>query len=110
QRRPGTILVPLPKGSADTLRVAVSYHGAVDDGLIVRTDSAGRWTGFGDNGPNRGRNWIPSIDHPSDKATVTWRVRAPESRIVIANGALVERRALNDGTAMTVWRESRPVP
>ena len=43
----------------------------VEDGLIVRTDSAGRWTGFGDNWPNRARHWIPSVDHPSDKATVT---------------------------------------
>src|SRR6185503_9078593 len=108
QRRPGTILVPLPKGSADTLRVAVSYHGAVEDGLIVRTDSAGRWTGFGDNWPNRGRNWIPSIDHPSDKATVTWRVRAPESRTVIANGALISSKPLGGDRTETVWREARP--
>src|SRR4051812_15924119 len=49
QRRPETIVIPLPRGSTDTLHVAVSYHGAVEDGLIVRTDSAGRWTGFGDN-------------------------------------------------------------
>ena len=110
RRTPETILVALPKGSGGTLRVAVTYHGPVEDGLIVRTDSAGRWTGFGDNWPNRGRHWIPSVDHPSDKATVTWRVRAPEARTVVANGTLVERRALGNGSALTVWRESRPVP
>ena len=64
------------------------------DGLIIRTDSAGRWTAFGDNWPNRARNWIPSIDHPSDKATVTWTVRAPSERRVVANGELVEETPL----------------
>ena len=58
---------------ADTLRVALEYAGAVTDGLIVGTDGAGRWMAFGDNWPNRARHWIPSIDHPRDKATVTWR-------------------------------------
>ena len=65
------------KWQALGVRVEVAYGGAVTDGLIVRTDSAGRWTYFGDNWPNRARHWIPSIDHPSDKATVTWRVIAP---------------------------------
>ncbi|MBC7789397.1 MAG: hypothetical protein H7Z74_05605, partial [Anaerolineae bacterium] len=68
------IRIVLPAGTPDTFRVAVQYDGAVTDGLIVRTDSLGRWTGFGDNWPNRGRHWIPGVDHPSDKATVTWIV------------------------------------
>ena len=70
-RTPETIAIPLPPGRRGTFQVAVRYGGAVKDGLIVRTDSAGRWTGFGDNWPNRARHWIPSVDHPSDKATVT---------------------------------------
>ena len=84
------------------------------DGLIVRTDSAGRWTYFGDNWPNRARHWIPSIDHPSDKATVTWRVRAPAGRTVVANGHLVSTRQVSDGNGAErtewTWRESRPIP
>ncbi len=71
---------------SDTLRVAVDYAGAVKDGLIIGTDSAGRWMAFGDNWPNRARHWIPSIDHPSDKSTVSWTVRAPFDRTVVANG------------------------
>src|ERR1019366_5213799 len=54
----------------DTLHVHLDYAGAVKDGLIVGTDGAGRWMAFGDNWPNRARHWIPSIDHPRDKATV----------------------------------------
>src|ERR1019366_4951448 len=51
----------------DTLRIVVEYGGEVKDGLIIGTDSAGRWIAFGDNWPNRARHWIPSIDHPRDK-------------------------------------------
>ena len=108
-RTPDEIHIPyLPNGKFP-VRVEVGYHGAVDDGLIVRTDSAGRWTGFGDNWPNRARYWIPSVDHPSDKATVTWNVTAPAERTVVANGVLVDRTALSDGRIRTRWRESHPI-
>ena len=94
--------------------VAVDYGGAVTDGLIARADSAGRWTYFGDNWPNRARHWIPSIDHPSDKATVTWRVTAPPSQTVVANGKLVSTRTVRDrrqpNAHETVWRESQRIP
>jgi aminopeptidase N len=117
----GVIRIPL--GAApDSTQVSVTYSGAVTDGLIVTTDSAGRWLGFGDNWPNRGRHWIPSVDHPSDKATVTWTVIAPEDRKVVANGVRIEEALIAtkddpDGHAgapiklkRTKWRESNPIP
>ncbi len=109
------LFVPLALiGRADRFKVTVKYTGMPADGLIIRTDSAGRWTGFGDNWPNRARYWIPSVDHPSKKATVTWTVRAPASRTVVANGALMERHELPDvrggqPRVETRWRESRPI-
>jgi len=110
----GGVAVALPKGSAGQFDVTVDYAGAVVDGLIVRRDSAGRWTYFGDNWPNRARHWIPSIDHPSDKATVTWRVIAPPAQIVVANGKLVSTRDLRgrDGSPRKewTWREGRRIP
>jgi aminopeptidase N len=108
-RTPTEIHIPLPVGSSGLYRVEVAYHGAVKDGLIIRTDSAGRWTGFGDNWPNRARYWIPSVDHPSDKATVSWNVIAPRGRTVVANGVLVGRDSLSDGRIRTRWRESHPI-
>lgn len=110
RRTPNEIHVPLPPGAEGRFMVRVAYRGAVEDGLIIRTDPQGRWTGFGDNWPNRGRNWIPSVDHPSDKATVSWTVIAPSERTVVANGALVERTPLPDGRVRTRWRESHPIP
>jgi len=109
-RVPNEIHIPLPPGDAGRFVVRVSYGGAVEDGLIIRTDSAGRWTGFGDNWPNRGRFWIPSVDHPSDKATVSWSVTAPAELTVVANGLLVRRSALADGRVRTQWSERHPIP
>jgi aminopeptidase N len=109
-RTPGEIHVAFRPNGKFPVRVEVGYHGAVEDGLIVRTDSAGRWTGFGDNWPNRARNWIPSVDHPSDKATVTWTVRAPANRTVVANGELVYRKPLPNDRMETRWHESHPIP
>lgn len=109
-------LVRIPIGHVvdDSFSVTVRYAGEPKDGLIIRTDSSGRWTAFGDNWPNRARNWIPSIDHPSDKATVTWTVRAPSVRRVVANGELMEETPLagppgSIPRTLTRWRESRPI-
>jgi len=113
-RLPETIVIPLPRKGGKQYKVSIDYGGSVIDGLIVRRDSLGRWTYFGDNWPNRARHWIPGIDHPSDKATVTWRVRAPVGRTVVANGKLVSSRPIRDGVGRerveSVWRESRRIP
>ena len=117
----GLLRIPIA-GAADSFRVTVAYGGVPKDALIIATDSAGRWTAFGDNWPNRARHWIPSIDHPSQKATVTWTVIAPADRKVVANGTLVSEALVPqpedpDGHAgapiamrKTVWRESHPIP
>ncbi len=107
----GKIDIPLT-GTTATARVRVVYDGIVSDGLVVRKDRAGRWTWFGDNWPDRARQWIPTVDHPSDKATVSWTVIAPLTRTVVANGSFVSRQSTTvRGVPMTEtrWRESRPI-
>jgi aminopeptidase N len=111
-RTDSTIGIPLPRGSGGTFKIRVVYAGAVTDGLIARKDSAGRWTYFGDNWPNRARYWIPSIDHPSEKATISWTITAPVGQTVLANGALIESRTLpmaQRRRVMSRWRESKPI-
>ena len=110
----GGVAIALPKGTNGQFQVTVDYGGTVVDGLIARQDSAGRWTYFGDNWPNRARHWIPSIDHPSDKATVTWRVIASPTQTVVANGKLISTRDVrgHDGLPKKewTWREGRRIP
>ena len=110
-----TIALPARAATLDTVLVSVLYSGIPTDGLIIR-ESASGWTAFGDNWPTRARHWIPSIDDPSDKATVTWRVTVPAGMEIVANGARVERSPV-EGSGRPgvigerqVWRESRPIP
>jgi aminopeptidase N len=126
----GKLIVPVPANvrAGDTLYVNVGYGGDPDDGLIIRDNVHGQRGAFGDNWPNRARFWFPSIDHPSDKATVVFRVRAPEGWHVIANGRrfdgdspppVVGRPGQGRGTSRDefatppqdgVWRFHMPVP
>ena len=103
--------VTLPPGSLDTLRVAVAYHGIPHAGLDILTDSAGGFTAFGDNYPDRARQWLATVDHPSDKATVEWTVHHPGTHRVVANGELLEEtpgRAVGS-MVVTRWRSLRPL-
>ncbi len=84
----GKLTVPLPTDAdGSPVRITVVYHGTPDDGLIIRDNVHGHPTAFVDNWPNRTRFWLPSVDHPSDKATASFTVHAPASWQVIANGA-----------------------
>ncbi|MBI2796557.1 MAG: M1 family metallopeptidase [Gemmatimonadetes bacterium] len=107
--------VALGAGGRDTIEVAVAWRGSPADGLIIRTDTRAGWTAFGDNWPNRARQWFPSVDHPSDKATVSFTVRVPTSYVVVANGTLRDRTEVDGPTATAttnVWRfrETHPIP
>lgn len=111
----GKLVVPVPPG-ADTVRIEVEYFGVPDDGLVIRDNVHGRPTAFADNWPNRARFWFPSVDHPSDKATASFVVHAPEAWQVIANGALAEDPspappdALGGSAGKRTWRWETSVP
>jgi len=79
----GRLRVPAEAGRH---RVEIRYSGTPDDGLILRNNVHGDPAVFADNWPNRARFWFPSVDHPSDKATVRFIVHAPSAWEVIANG------------------------
>lgn len=99
----GGVYIPHHRQAGDTLTTTIRYHGNVQDGLIIRTDSTtGRRTIFADDWPDRAHKWLPLEDHPSDKATVSFRIEAPPGMSVIANGVLVHVDTLPHGR--TVWR------
>ena len=104
----GKLIVRLDS-ARDTVLVAVAYHGTPDDGLIIRPNVHGFPTAFVDNWPNRTRFWLPSVDHPADKATAGFTVHAPNGWQVVANGAqIAEPSATDDGK--TTWRWATRVP
>lgn len=87
----------------------IYYEGVPEDGLIISTNKYGDRTFFGDNWPNRARHWLPCIDHPSDKASVEFVVRAPNHYRVIANGELQSEESTED-YKRTHWKTEAPLP
>lgn len=91
-------------------RVTVNYHGKPSDGLILKADRDGRPSAIGDNWPNRVHHWIPSFDHPSAKATVTFKVTAPAKNLVVANGRFESVETIADGMRTWTYTEGVPIP
>ncbi|MEO8635154.1 MAG: M1 family metallopeptidase [Gemmatimonadales bacterium] len=106
----GGVYIPHAKGAGDTLHTTVRYHGDVRNGLIIRTDSAGRRTIFADNWPDRAHDWIPLYDHPSAKATVTLHVEAPDGMTVVATGVLQDIDTLVRGRKFWHFEQAERIP
>ena len=102
--------VPHEKQPGDTLSTRVRYRGYPRDGLIVGKNQYGARTVFADNWPDRAHLWLPSQDHPSDKATVAFHVQAPLGQQVIANGVLEKIDTLAQGKAVWHYRLDSPIP
>lgn len=96
--------------AGDIKHYEISYQGIPATGLIISKNKYGDRTFFGDNWPDRGQNWLPIVDHPSDKATVEWIVTAPSHYQVVGNGYLVERTNLSDDQTLTHWKSKVQLP
>jgi len=105
------LLVPL--GGSLTpqqrMRLAVRYSGVPANGLRIGKNRHGDRTFFSDNWPDRARHWLPTIDHPYDKATSEFIVTAPSHYQVVSNGLQVEVTDLSGSRRRTHWRNSVPI-
>lgn len=94
----------------DTATFLITYGGVPANGLVFSKNKFGQRTIFGDNWPNRARNWLPCVDHLSDKASVDFMVTAPDHYKVISNGELVEESSMDAHKKFTHWREAVELP
>ncbi len=112
ERKPGLLEVMLQRAAKrrEKLGLIITYHGRPKDGLIFANDRDGHPSATGDNWPNRVHHWIPCLDHPSAKATVTFTVMAPPREQVVANGKFVT--ITRNGNAPSEWKfdETKPIP
>ncbi|HYJ86452.1 MAG TPA: M1 family metallopeptidase [Pyrinomonadaceae bacterium] len=104
------VTIPTPKPRDARLVVTVTYHGAPKDGLILSSDKSGNPSAVGDNWPDRVHHWIPTLDHPSAKATIRFTVTAPERNLVVANGAFDKVETTAGGTRTWSYTERAPIP
>jgi aminopeptidase N len=98
-----------PGKAGEHRRIRVVYSGTPADGLIIGPNRKGERAFFGDNFPDRCRHWLPTIDHPYDKATCEFAITAPEAYQVVAPGAMVESTSLPGNCRLTRYRESVPI-
>ncbi|HBB90279.1 MAG: hypothetical protein A2X22_11015 [Bacteroidetes bacterium GWF2_49_14] len=96
-------------------KIRIHYSGIPADGLIISKNKFGDRTFFGDNWPDRARNWLACVDHPSDKATVEFIVKAPGHYKVVGVGYLAGEYAFEPLNPVgkyrvTRWREDVDIP
>ena len=99
-----------PAGRAgETRTFVIRYRGIPRTGLLIAPNKHGERTFFSDNWPIKAREWLPTLDHPYDKATTEMFVTAPSHYQVVSNGLLVEEIDLDGGRRLTHWRNSVPI-
>lgn len=87
----------------------IKYKGIPEKGLVMDTTMYGQRSFFGDNWPNLARYWLACVDHPYDKASVSFNIYAPEYYDVVATGIKTEESNLGDGMKLTSYHEPAPV-
>ena len=103
------IRLPQMTTSNTSLELEISYQGIPKSGLHISKNKYGDRVFFADNWPDQGRQWLPTIDHPSDKAAVEFLITAPAHYAVVANGLKVEESSLDGDRKLTHWREDVPI-
>jgi len=98
-----------PTSKGEELVFTIQYRGVPFDGLRIGPTKFGDRSFFNENWPNRTRHWLPTIDHPYDKATSEFIVTAPAKYKVVSNGLLLEESDLGNNKRLTHWKQSVPV-
>jgi aminopeptidase N len=103
------LLLPLgqarPAGESFTATIEVASPVIRDEGFGTESGvfltEAGMWSV---NQPDGVSTWMPANDHPTDKATWTFRLTVPDGLVGIANGRLVDIEP-DDDTVTWTWEQ-----
>jgi aminopeptidase N len=103
-----TIALARPPRAGDVRRFTIAYHGIAAGGLSIGKNRYQERFFSSRNWPDKAHLWLPTIDHPWDKATAEFIVTAPEKYLVVSNGLLQREVLLGDGRKLTHWKQSVP--
>jgi aminopeptidase N len=104
-----TMTLARPAAAGERRRLTVRYSGVPATGLVIRPNKHGDRGFFSDNWPDKARQWLPVVDHPYDKATCEFDVKAPAHYQVVSNGLQVEETDVGVGRRRTRWVQSVPI-
>lgn len=110
QKENKLIIQTLPSRNSSTSDFIIEYTGIPIDGLIISQNKFGDRTFFGDNWPNRASHWFPSIDHPSEKATVTFKINHPNHYTCVSNGQLLSVLEASKENNISTFKSTHPLP
>ncbi len=88
----------------------IHYSGIPKDGLVIGENKYGKRTFFGDNWPTRAQNWFACVDHPSDKATIDFHIKAPSHYDIVAVGEKVSEKQISNNRKLTDYSLRHPIP
>jgi len=103
------IKLPAPSKANRHEKYTIFYKGIPATGLKIANNKYGERTFFSDNWADKGRNWLPTVDHPSDKAMCEFVVIAPNHYQVVSNGLKIEETDLPGNKRLTHWKQSVPI-
>ena len=105
------LVIQLPAAAIKdaVVTLVINYSGVPAGGLKIGPTKYGDRSFFNENWPNNARHWLPTIDHPYDKATSEFIVTAPSKYKVVSNGLLLEESTLDNTNKLTHWKQSVPV-
>lgn len=103
------VTVPHAFKAGDEWTFTLDYHGVPATGVLIGRNKYGDREFFSNPWPNKIRNYLAVVDHPSAKAPLTTIITAPRTYQVIANGRLVSEIDLPGDQRRTTWSESTPI-
>jgi aminopeptidase N len=104
------ITLPATAFAGTRLTLTIDYHGTPKAGLILMNDKDGKPSAVGDNWPDQVHHWIPTLDHPSAKATITFNITAPAREEVVANGRFAHVETTANGQRIWTYSQGAPIP
>lgn len=108
------VVVPAsPIANGTSFTTVVNYSGTPKQGNRFNASGPSGWHTLPDfvyvmGEPRAALTFHPANDHPSDKATFTYRITAPTGETAIAVGTLQDKVDNGDGT--TTWTYVQPFP
>ncbi|MHC4861080.1 MAG: M1 family aminopeptidase, partial [Planctomycetota bacterium] len=104
---------PFDRGESRRLRISYRVEDPVSGLHFASPDEQypdrARWVAT-DHETERARYWLPCLDYPAVRTTLTFHLTAPDDLTILANGVLESEEPNGDGTKTAHWRLDYPCP